>query len=469
MQILRRIKSWYGRGTSAWDGSNGVDADLVHIDNHLPNITYTGIVTAGTAASAAPAAMPGLAQLFVDGTYAVTNRNINGVLTVQAYPAMTGALASDGVEVLVNTGASWVNIFTHMGSNASGAIAFFDRTKGAIRYGGGDPFPLNDERDYWSGMTSKDAWGDPANIGLYSAAFNRNGMSKAVYSTTFGHDCITMGTASVAGGAGSATGDPADPLNAAYTFNGYCAIAWGKNVIARGEKSYSFGEEGQSNSRASGTMGYANKTNKALVGHPNSQGGTGVASDGIGAFSVGYLCESYGDGAVAIGKNVKSYNGAQTFGNGINPGNQLTNSYPGSVGFGANTVRPTMLCIPGDGNVSDFGKAASMSAHYLLVDVNVNNNVLGAAFTATLTNGGGGGYVKPEIKGLRLGALTTMFEVDPITMVPKFFGNSINFGSQRTVASASEPGEQGEICWDASYIYVCISGNTWKRTAITGW
>ncbi len=124
MQILRRIKSWYGRGNSAWDGNNGLDADLVHIDNHLPNITYAGIVTLGTANSATAAAVPGRAQLFVDGTYAVTNRDISGSLVVQAYTPIAGALASNGTAVLVNTGSAWVNIFAAMpaGSIPLGAL-----------------------------------------------------------------------------------------------------------------------------------------------------------------------------------------------------------------------------------------------------------------------------------------------------------------------------------------------------------
>lgn len=36
-------------------------------------------------------------------------------------------------------------------------------------------------------------------------------------------------------------------------------------------------------------------------------------------------------------------------------------------------------------------------------------------------------------------------------------------------ASASASGTAGQIQWDANYIYVCISANTWKRTAISTW
>ena len=49
------------------------------------------------------------------------------------------------------------------------------------------------------------------------------------------------------------------------------------------------------------------------------------------------------------------------------------------------------------------------------------------------------------------------------------FGDRIRIGTAKTPASASATGTAGEICWDASYIYVCTATNTWKRTAIATW
>lgn len=48
-------------------------------------------------------------------------------------------------------------------------------------------------------------------------------------------------------------------------------------------------------------------------------------------------------------------------------------------------------------------------------------------------------------------------------------GDRIRVGTAKTPASASDTGTAGEICWDASYIYVCTATNTWKRTAIATW
>jgi len=39
----------------------------------------------------------------------------------------------------------------------------------------------------------------------------------------------------------------------------------------------------------------------------------------------------------------------------------------------------------------------------------------------------------------------------------------------KTPASATAAGTQGEVCWDTNYIYVCVATNTWKRTAISTW
>jgi hypothetical protein len=47
--------------------------------------------------------------------------------------------------------------------------------------------------------------------------------------------------------------------------------------------------------------------------------------------------------------------------------------------------------------------------------------------------------------------------------------NRIRIATAKSPASATDTGAAGEICWDASYIYVCTATNTWKRTAISTW
>lgn len=41
--------------------------------------------------------------------------------------------------------------------------------------------------------------------------------------------------------------------------------------------------------------------------------------------------------------------------------------------------------------------------------------------------------------------------------------------TSKTPSSASDTGDQGSICWDSSYIYICTATNTWKRASIATW
>lgn len=47
--------------------------------------------------------------------------------------------------------------------------------------------------------------------------------------------------------------------------------------------------------------------------------------------------------------------------------------------------------------------------------------------------------------------------------------NNILIATANTPATSSATGTTGMISWDANYIYVCVTTNTWKRTSITTW
>lgn len=166
--------------------------------------------------------------------------------------------------------------------------AYYPERAAALRVGGSDVEPLNDERGYWSGLPSRDAWGDTANIGLFSASFNRNGAAYGSYSNTFGHDCVTYGTASLAGGAGSATGNPSTPND---PFAGYCSFTYGKNNLAAGQKCAALGEEHVVNTRAAMALGYAHSLQPSTA-----------TPDPVGASAIGRSNNVTGQGH-ALGNN----------------------------------------------------------------------------------------------------------------------------------------------------------------------
>jgi len=46
-------------------------------------------------------------------------------------------------------------------------------------------------------------------------------------------------------------------------------------------------------------------------------------------------------------------------------------------------------------------------------------------------------------------------------------GKKFKILGSRTIASPTSTGEEGEICWDANYFYICVGTNTWKRIPLT--
>jgi hypothetical protein len=47
--------------------------------------------------------------------------------------------------------------------------------------------------------------------------------------------------------------------------------------------------------------------------------------------------------------------------------------------------------------------------------------------------------------------------------------NTVRLRTARTPASAGASGNQGEICWDSNFIYVCVANDSWKRAALSAW
>lgn len=45
----------------------------------------------------------------------------------------------------------------------------------------------------------------------------------------------------------------------------------------------------------------------------------------------------------------------------------------------------------------------------------------------------------------------------------------VRLRTAKTPAAANSAGNQGDIAWDADFIYVCVAASTWKKTAIATW
>lgn len=51
----------------------------------------------------------------------------------------------------------------------------------------------------------------------------------------------------------------------------------------------------------------------------------------------------------------------------------------------------------------------------------------------------------------------------------QLIGDTVRVPTERTITTAADTGVKGDICWDSSYIYVCVATDTWKRVGIATW
>ena len=47
--------------------------------------------------------------------------------------------------------------------------------------------------------------------------------------------------------------------------------------------------------------------------------------------------------------------------------------------------------------------------------------------------------------------------------------NKFRVRNSKTPLSSSDTGNQGDICWDSNYIYICTSNNNWQRASLSTW
>jgi hypothetical protein len=103
-------------------------------------------------------------------------------------------------------------------------------------------------------------------------------------------------------------------------------------------------------------------------------------------------------------------------------------------------------------------------------ETSASNVEIGALLSAVTTNVGSGTEAFDlQVLLMAAGAAATMVAKFSSAGNFSITGNAINIPTIKTPATAADSGTKGDICWDTSYIYVCVATNTWKRTAITTW
>jgi hypothetical protein len=61
------------------------------------------------------------------------------------------------------------------------------------------------------------------------------------------------------------------------------------------------------------------------------------------------------------------------------------------------------------------------------------------------------------------------FGVSNPTALIDINSNTLRLRTAKTPGTSTATGNQGDICWDSGYLYVCVASNTWKRAALATW
>lgn len=158
--------------------------------------------------------------------------------------------------------------------------------------------------------------------------------------------------------------------------------------------------------------------------------------------------------------------------------------FPNRVGIG--TADPTGKLTIANSGVSVEKTVFSMGGNANTISLYPNNTVFNTylcAYSLYSILGNNGAGASGEIR-FYVGSPT--YDQSGQKMVIKGSGNVgirktapltaldihadvLTLDTPKTPASAGDAGNPGDICWDASYVYVCIAGNAWKRAALSSW
>lgn len=89
----------------------------------------------------------------------------------------------------------------------------------------------------------------------------------------------------------------------------------------------------------------------------------------------------------------------------------------------------------------------------------------------TLTSTGATNVTLPTSGTLVNDAVTSLSSLASIGTLTALDVNAdvIRLRTAKTPSASNDTGTQGQIAWDASYIYICTATNTWERVAIATW
>ena len=206
--------------------------------------------------------------------------------------------------------------------------------------------------------------------------------------------------------------------------------------------------------------------NTAIGLQPLYSNTTGYFNTAIGVNSLYFNTTGYSN--IAIGYASLYCN---TTGN-SNTGIGITSLYSNTTGYSNTAIGTGSLRNNTTGN---YNTAIGYQAGYnltsgnqnLIIGYNINfpnatgsyQLVIGNAIFGTNIDGTGTTISSGNI-GLFTNSPTAKLDIN---------ANTIRLRTARTVTNSTDIGNQGDICWDSNYLYICVATNTWKRVALSSW
>lgn len=159
------------------------------------------------------------------------------------------------------------------------------------------------------------------------------------------------------------------------------------------------------------------------------------------------VTDAGGDGSLSYANGVVTYTG---------PGAAETRAHF-SAGTGVTYAANGQISIGQDVTSTASVTFDNITGSNLTLSTLVANGILYTSGSNSLTTESDFTY-NASTNTLTVGKLVTIGAIEVGTL----FKSNIT-----TQATSTEPGTQGQICWDADYIYVCTSTNVWKRIALS--
>lgn len=393
-----------------------------------------------------------------------------------ALPTVNGStkvLADDGS----NNGVATVNQIMAVGDprvptsgNTVGNVPAFTSTGGQL---GASPISVSGS-NVGIGTTSPGAKLDVAgNITLQAAGFINSGVGNTVSFGTSNNRFYTSdasGFASIhsngsermridsAGNVGVGTASPSNKLDVAGNIGGTGNIFLGANTPT-----------------ASDLHSTWNQLRIGLTGNIIGENGAG-GIDGISLTNNAYIKTSSGSFAylttaaanrihMDAGTTKFQYAASGTAGAALTFTDAMTIDSTGNVGIGTTgpgsllhlfSSNPVVRMEDSDGG---YGTISGNGGH-LTFSADVGNAVAGTRMAFEVD---GSEKVRIDSQG-NVGIGTT----SPTDLLD-VNSDAMRLRSSKTPASSSAAGNAGEMCWDASYLYVCVATNTWRRVAHSSW